>query len=161
MYGGDPQAQLRRLAKDLKDAGEKDLRKALYRNLNAAAAPLLEDVKREAAATLPRSGGAADRVAGAKYRSRVMSGIGNGGGAGGATTGVRLTGAEVGGAKVNLKKINRGILRHPLFGQRGQGQWFNTPVPPGFWDRPLRRGGPKARAAVIAAVDEMAARFYA
>lgn len=146
---GNPQEQLRRLARDLKYAGKRDLRRALYRNLNIAATPLLEDVKREAAATLPKSGGAADRVAGANYKSRVLPGN---------NPGVRLTGAEVGGAKVNLKKINAGVLRHPLFGDREH--WYDTPVPEGFWDRPLKRGARKAEAAAIAAIEEMAARFY-
>lgn len=144
------QRQLQALARDLKDAGEKDMRRALYKNLNAAAKPLLEDVKREAAATLPKSGGAADRVAGAKYGSRVLAGP---------NPGVKLRGVEVGSAKVNLRKIDRGILRHPLFGDRNH--WYNTNVTPGFWTRPLQAGAAKARVAVEKSIAEMALLFYA
>lgn len=147
---GNPQAQLRRLAKDLEEAGAVKLKRKLYRNMNAAAKVLLEDAKREAAATLPRSGGAADRVAGASYRSRILPGKD--------TPGVKLRGVEIGSAKVNLKKINRGVLRHPLFGDREH--WYDTPVRPGFWDRSMERGKPKAEEAVKAAIDEMVGEFY-
>lgn len=146
---GDPQRQLRKLAKDLKDAGEKDLRRALYRNINLAAKPLIADAKQEAAATLPKTGGAAQRVVDASFSTRVLVGK---------NPGVKLRGRDQQGRAVNLARVNKGILRHPLFGNRNY--WFNTIVPPGWWDRPMQRGKGKAETAVKLAIDEMVVKFY-
>lgn len=147
---GDPQAQLRKLAKDLKDAGEKDLRKALYRNLTLAARPLLEDAKREGGATTPHSGGAADRLLAAKFSARALLGMRN--------PGVKLRAIDSSGKSIDLRSLDRGRLRHPLFGNREH--WYNTAVTPGWWSRPMNAGKAQAERAVKLAIDEMVVKFY-
>ncbi len=52
-----------KLSKDLRAAGDKDLRKELYRGLQRATKPLKDAAKENARATLPRKGGLAAAAA--------------------------------------------------------------------------------------------------
>ncbi len=54
----------------------------------------------------------------------------------GATAGLRLTGTAKGvGRRRHIGTIDRGILRHPVYGHRGG--WVNQSVRPGFWRDPI------------------------
>lgn len=56
------QAELRALTRNLKEFGEKDIRREFYRALQKASRPMLAAAKTEAVASLPRGGGAGQHV---------------------------------------------------------------------------------------------------
>jgi hypothetical protein len=112
--------QLSQLARDLRAAGEKDLRRELLRGIQRAGKPLKAAARTAALTELPSRGGLAERVAGSRWAVKTRTA--------GRGVGVRVTGA----GDLDLRSLNRGRLRHPLYGKRGH--WFDQPVPPGWFD---------------------------
>lgn len=53
----------------------------------------------------------------------------------------------------DVASINRGVLRHPLYGNRHH--WYGQPVQPDFVTGPFRRNAPKIRRAVEQVLDDM------
>lgn len=109
---------------------------------------LQPDVKAEAAKTLPHGGGYAlvmSRSVQAKtsVRSTAMRII--------ATADVSARGK---GEDRDVSAVNRGRLRHPLFGRKRH--WFTTTVLPGFVDRPVDRAGDRIAEVVRDARDDVA-----
>lgn len=137
-------AELREVAIRLKAAGDVELWKTLQRNIRVATAPARPAIRAEARATLPKRGGLNEWVAGSSI-----------------TTGI-LTGRHTAGVKVTVRKrshnarmIDRGVVRHPLFGNRDH--WYTTQVQPGFASRPLNALRPAVAAACMVAMRETAA----
>lgn len=140
---------LARLARDLKRAGDVDLRRELLRAGRRMSAPIKAEVAASARTTLPRRGGLSTAVAAAKV-----------------TAATRLSGRDVGvtfstqWAGHDLEGIDRGLVRHPVYGNRRR--WVAQPVRPGYWTRAFE--GPGAAIAhelFLAAVDEIADRLAA
>jgi hypothetical protein len=150
---GDPAAELKKLAKDLKAAGNKDLRKELLEAGKRLKPKWKDAVTDRARSDLPSSGGLNDWVAG---RLSI-------------TAQTKLTGRDVGvrfktkrrgkGGLSDLSGINRGRTRAPLFGDRDH--WYLHPVPPGFADRAMEDMRPAARLEFLEAVDAVAKKFAA
>lgn len=57
-------------------------------------------------------------------------------------------------AQMDLASLNRGRLRHPLYGNREH--WYDQHVKPEFWDRAMRKGEDDVRKEVLAALDSVA-----
>lgn len=57
----------------------------------------------------------------------------------------------------DFKAIDKGILRHPLFGHRKY--WFNTIVPRYMLTKPVIRGKRKLQGRIIRSLDEVAAEI--
>jgi len=57
----------------------------------------------------------------------------------------------------DLVALNRGYLRHPLFGNRDF--WFEQSVEPGWWDRAMEEGQDDVRRELIEALDRVARRL--
>lgn len=159
---------LRDLGETCKLLGEdgKWLRKELFAGMQRASKLVKAAARQSAMDTLPRGGGLNTYVAGARLTTKVSIT--------GRQVGVRVLGsrqnvrsaaversrkahrkaARAAGQKVraskdpnptvDLRAIDRGRLRHPLFGARGQGQWFNQQVRPGWWTKAMT--GPAAKA---------------
>ena len=53
--------------------------------------------------------------------------------------------------QMDVASLNRGRLRHPLFGNRKH--WYDQAVKPGFWDDAMKRGEGETRRLVVAALD--------
>lgn len=180
---GDPALQLKKLARDLRQAGAVDLRKELYSGIQRAARPLIEVAKQSAAANLPQGGGR-----GARHftRSGKRGGLKTSGRAGrsgggsrkveslaqrvsgasfkvigktGANPGVVLTAVAASGRPINLSALDQGKLRHPLFGNKSH--WYPQQVAAGWWSNPMQAGIPAISAEVIGAIEKVAAKFYA
>lgn len=137
--------KLRRVARNLRTAGDKTLQAELYAGLNRAVKPLSESVIKDLELYLPR--GYAPLVAGST-RIRTT-------GARGRSVRVRVLATARGHAeKRDLAALNAGVLRHPVFGRhrfvkatrkskyrdiRKANPWAVTAVRPGFFDDPARR----------------------
>jgi len=135
--------QLERLYKRIKDVGDNELRKELLRGIRVAVKPITVAVKAAARSDLPQRGGLAAEMGRASITSRTR------------TTkskqhevGVRLIGQKEREASKSARKgkkgndrppsryldivaLDRGRLRHPLFGDRGH--WYEQQIKPGFW----------------------------
>ena len=180
---GDPAAQLRQLARDLRATGNVALRRELNKSLTVAAQPLIEAAKASAAGELPKGGGRGvrsfNRKTGAAQKRLKKKGFANRGGTSsrveslssrvvnakfkvkvkaGHNPGVVLTAAGSNGRKIDLKQLDSGVVRHPLFGNRKH--WYPQQVTPGWWSRPMEAGVPAVTVAVKAAVDKAVASFY-
>jgi len=136
--------ELREVALRLKAAGDLELWKQLQKTIRVATAPARPAIRAEARNTLPRKGGLNEWVAGSAIRTSVLYGR--------HTAGVKVTVSKRGH---NARDIDRGQVRHPLFGNREH--WYTTQVPPGFASRPLNALRPAVAAACMVAMRETAA----
>lgn len=135
--------QLERLGARLKDLGDKELRRELFSGITRATKPLKLAAKQSARAKLPKRGGLNELVASqAKLstRTRVT----------GKTVGVRLVAAL---GKTNLRLMDRGELRHPVYGNRAA--WVVQEVEPGWFSDPMHAGEPLVRREVLSALDDL------
>lgn len=135
------------LSKRLREAEARDLRRELYRGLNRAAKPPQAAARRKAATRLPKRGGYAARVAGARMSVKTR---------GGRDPSVRLT-ARAGRQQVDLRAADAGLIRHPVFDTRAK--WVLQRVNAGWWTDALNETAPQARQQMEAALDEVAAKL--
>lgn len=110
------------LSKALKHAGRTEMRKELHKGIRKAARPLIPKARKEARSKLPQRGGLAERVAREPARTQVRTG---------SDPGVRIViGTKRGGARAT----NRGLIRHPVF---GQDVWVEQRIEPGWFDNSM------------------------
>lgn len=130
-----------RASKALKAAGDKQLRRELHKGVKKAARPLIGQAKAAARQQLPKAGGLNKRVAGSPMRTKVSTGRNR--------YGVRI---EVVGVRGRAARAsNRGMIRHPVYGNRER--WVNQRVPKGWFDSTMRASAPAVRKEVQAAID--------
>ena len=122
---------LSRIARDLKQAGNGDLRKELLAGIRKPVKAAIPDVRTAAATDLPKRGGLAARVAKQKYAARTSLSR--------SEARVRL----VGSGMKELDTIDQGRVRHPVWGDRQV--WKSQRVTPGFFSGTLSRKGPAIR----------------
>lgn len=132
-----------KLSKALKAAGRKDLRKELNKGLKAAAKPLIGKTRAKARSTLPKKGGLAAAVAKTPQRVQVRTGAD--------TAGVRLV---VGKNGSGARGANRGVVRHPVFGNREN--WVDQKVPSGWFDDTVKAEAPEIRRELERTVETVA-----
>jgi len=133
-------AQLLRLSKALKNAGELELRKELNRGIRAAAKPLIGQARAEARRRLPQRGGLAQRVGRQPARVTVKTGQ---------TPGVQI----VVGKKGLAAAADAGVIRHPVF---GRGPFVSQQVPKGAFTDTFRDGAPTVLPEIEAAMERVA-----
>jgi hypothetical protein len=133
-------SQLDKVARQLKEAGDKGMRRELTRAVQEAGQPLKVAERRSAALSLPHRGGLAGIVAKGSVNLQTRLG---------ANPSVRLRYTS----KHDIKSMNAGRLRHPLWGNRSH--WFTQAIKPGWFDRPIEANAPQARKAVLAALDRI------
>ena len=132
------------LSKALKHAGRTELRKELNKAMRVGAKPLIPKARAEAMRRLPQRGGLAKQVA--KEPARVQTRTGK-------DPGVRVVvGKKRGGARM----ANRGVVRHPVFGNRGK--WVEQKVQPGWFDDPMEASAPEIRRALQQGIEDVAAK---
>lgn len=139
--------QFRELGRRLKEEGDrgKGLRRELFAAINDATVLLKEELVASALDTLPHRGGIGAVIAASRF-----------------TTSKRLAGNKAG---VSIKATNphsigtidRGRLRHPLFGNREH--WYTQAVKPGWWSNPTRKRGPVARRDIEKAMETVKERI--
>lgn len=132
-------------AKALKRYGDKDLRKELYTGINRAVKPLSEQVKTDTKNYFPRRY-AFELAKSLRIRARRRAGR---------DPSVRLVGQAKTpkGKERDLRSLNRGRLRHPLYGNRRY--WYDQEVSPNWWDEPLSQGADVVREEIVGVIDEV------
>lgn len=114
---------LQALARDLKAAGNKELSRELRRGIQRAAKPLKAGAKEAALEELPKSGGLAERVASSKFSTTTRLGTRN--------PSIRIVGrgneSTSGGGQLDLNSLDRGRIRHLVYGHR---PWQNQVIQP-------------------------------
>jgi len=120
--------ELRQLGAVLKGT-DKLIRKETLDSLKATTAPLGDAVSAEASSILPQRGGLAAKVAASRVTAKIRTS--------GRQAGVRL----VAKGRLEIDPIDRGIVRHPLFGNTSH--WYGQSVLPGWWSRPITDAAPR------------------
>lgn len=130
--------ELRYVAGQLRKAAASELRKELAKAQRRTFAPLQLEIKAQAIVSLPHRGGYAGVMARA-VKVSVRQNIAR-------RELVAVVYARGRGQQRDVRRVNRGELRHPVFGRdrltrKGVqlNPWAVTAVPPGFVDRPVRR----------------------
>lgn len=175
-------AEFHRLALDLQRAGAKGIQKRLYAALYRSTRPAISAARESAGETLPRGGGrgarrsrlvrtgtvtiegreyvrrrrktlsgfksesVADRVEAARYSVRRVPKRTN-------QAGIRVTATSRKGKSIDLDSLDRGRLRHPLFGNRRH--WYNQTVPAGWFTRPMAANADNVQRELEQAVREI------
>ena len=138
--------KLTKVAKALKQAGDKELSKELYSALNRATKPMRAEAKKSAERRLPRAGGLNKRVARARMSTRRRAGK---------NPGVKIvaTGMQ------QLALMDQGRLRHPVWGNRGR--WVNQPIPEaeGWFTEPMQEGKQTAQREIVRSLDQVAKKL--
>ena len=134
-----------RLARALKQVGDKELRTELYRGINRSVKPLTEAVKKETSSYFPRRY-AFELAKTLRVRATRRAGR---------NPSIRLRGTAKTprGKERDLASLNRGRLRHPLYGNRGF--WYDQEVPPNWWDDPLLEGVDQVREEIVNVIDDI------
>lgn len=99
--------------------------------------------RRKVGGSLAAGESLADRVAGATFVAKQSTGR---------NPGIRIVATEKRGKKIDLARLNKGEVRHPVFGRWRKG----TPtqrVTPGWFDRPIEANLDEFRKGILAAVD--------
>jgi hypothetical protein len=122
---------LERLVRDLKGFEDrKVVLRELRRNIRRPVPVVRKAIRARALDTLPSRGGL--NVWAASTRISVTIRVA------GRAAGVRLKGGRnSAGGRSDIKALDRGRVRHPSWGRRGAGQWFNQTVPAGFVTGPV------------------------
>lgn len=124
----------------LNEAGDRELRKAVYKGFRTAAVPLGDRMVARLAGDMPKRGGLSSLIARSKPSIRN------------ATTGknprVMITLRSPAGTK--LKPLDEGKVRHPVFARGGRDRvWVNQDVPARGATDAFEQGAPAVRAAII------------
>lgn len=137
--------ELAALTRRLKAAGNGGLKRDMLRGLRQGAKPLIAAAHESALENLPRRGGLAQQVADTKFAVRTRTAGGN--------PGVRI----VGPSTRHLKDMDRGRLRHPVFGH--QDRWVTQQIKPGWWTAALSARAPEVRQALLNVLAETARKL--
>jgi hypothetical protein len=139
------------LSEALRRYGVVELEQELFDGIVKSVEPLVEAVKKSLKNYLP------DRYAEELARTLVDKAVR----LAGTNPGVRLTAsAKTGrGKQRDLASLNRGRLRHPLYGNREW--WFDQEVKKGFWDEPLIDESDAVRAELVKVLDDIAGKLAA
>jgi hypothetical protein len=140
--------QLAAVAKAMKGA-DKQLKRETYAALNRTVKPLTQAVKDDTGRYLP---GAYAAVVSASLRIRAQRRGGRD-----PSLSLKATAKTKDGKAREVAALERGKLRHPLWGNRRH--WFNQAVRPGFWTEPLKDKAPAVRAQLVKVLDELAAKI--
>ena len=133
------------VAKQLRQVGDKELKKETYRGLRSAAKPLIADTREFARRVLPEEGHLNERVARSRFRVRVRTG--------------RDPGVSITATGLDKRLDTQGRLRHPTFGRRGRDDWKEQKVNPGWFHIPMRRGTPKVQRELVKVLDRVSKKL--
>ncbi|MFI6681873.1 hypothetical protein [Kribbella sp. NPDC050470] len=137
------------LGKALRKYGDKELRKELYAGINRAVKPLTESVKDSTTQYFPRRY-ALELAKYLRVRTRRRAGK---------DPAIYLVGRAKTkqGKDRDLASLNRGRLRHPLYGNRRY--WYDQDVDPNWWDDPLIQGSDQVREEIVNVLDDIGIRL--
>lgn len=142
-------ADLRRCADDLRKASRTDLLKEVLRGIGRAVGPIRKAVRTAAGTHLPS--GYAPVLLKSPLQLKTKSATGR-------TARVELTATAMGkGEKRDVASLDRGHLRHPLWGRRAH--WFDTGVKAGFVSDTVKSELPLVKKEIGAAIDAVVAKL--
>lgn len=133
---------LQRIADALAETGDKALINRVRKGLRDAGKPIGLRVLDRGADEMPHRKGLSDRI---KETGRVSVNSALNGRVANISVVLRTQGAD-------LRAMNRGNLRHPVFGNRAVWTW--QPVPSGSWSRAFEAERGEATAAVLKAAQD-------
>lgn len=133
------------LSKALRQVGDKELRRELFASLQRATKPTREKVRQSLASDLPQRGGLAALMAASRLSTRTR--------AGGRNPTVRIEAK----APHDLRGMDRGRLRHPVWGSRER--WADQSIEPGVFSRPIEEDAPAIRDELMAGMESVARKF--
>ncbi len=117
----------------------------MAREIRSAVPPIRAGVRANAATYLPKRGGFASIATRTNVRASVRRGA--------RTAGVRIIATRKGRLrKADTAAVNRGVLRHPLWGNRER--WYTTKVKAGFVTDAVAAGADEFRDACVRSVDK-------
>lgn len=115
----------------------------MYARIRAATLPARQAVQAEERSVLPRRGGFNEWIASARPSHSTLIGP--------RSAGVVIRQRRKGH---DFYSLNRGRLRHPLYGNREH--WYDQTIPAGWFERPLTAMAPEVRAACQIAMHDTA-----
>jgi hypothetical protein len=139
-------SELESIARHLRLAGDTELVRKLQKAMTDAVGPVKDEIRANLKPTLP------DRYAetlDADLTIRASS-------AAGTAPHVSVT-ANTRSKKRKLRRLDAGLLTHPLFGDREH--WYTQGIPsvrPGWFTRPAEAAVPRVREKILAALDDVA-----
>ena len=126
----------------LEAVGDGALQEKIYAKVEAAADEVKHKINDSARENLPKRGGLNEWIAIAPVFTRTKAGLHH-------DIAVFIIMTKQGH---DLRSINRGRLRHPVFGDKEN--WVNQEIKPGYFSNPIKKNLGKIRRSVIAAADE-------
>lgn len=135
--------QLHRLVREMKDAGDNEMRKKMLRGLREAGKPAGRQVQAAGLRKLPSRGGLAKLISGSKVAVRTR--------ASSKTASVKL---EQKLAGHDLKSIDKGRLRHPTYGHM---PWVLQPIQSGYFSDEVEDLAPEVQRRLMEVLDDIAA----
>lgn len=133
--------KLQRVARKLKETGDKELRKELYSGIQRAAKPVKAAMQAAARAQLPKAGGLNNFVADGKFSVSTKAG---------SNPGVTIKAKKGGGA-------DRGRIRHPVFGNKAV--QVTQQVDSGWFTQTGKDAAPVVRAELLKVIDDVARKI--
>lgn len=137
--------ELSKLASELQAIGDGALLKEAERTIRRVGEGAVAQVQLNAMRVLPKRGGANTWVANAPVRR------------------IPLLDEKRAGLLIRQTKrghdliaINRGLLRHPLFGNREH--WYTTNIPRDYFDAPIRAKAPEIERRLTSAIERLIAK---
>lgn len=134
--------KLEHLAYKLKETGNKEMRRELFRAVNRATKPMRDAARHAARENLPRRGGLNEWVAASKFSTSTRTGR---------DVRVAVKGNKSGH---DLRALDRGRLRHPLFGNRSA--WFTQEIRAGWFTEAMQRESPRVGRVLLTVFDVIA-----
>lgn len=156
----DGAAQLRAVAKAIKATGDKGLGREMSAGLRAATRPVQTAILAEADRVLPKRGGYRDTfTASVRFRNSVRAQA--------RQASVRLvTFGEGTSQRRDIRGLNKGDLRHPVYGRsrntrggRVPNPWTVTKIRAGFWDRGTNSAADAAEREMTKVLDDFASKL--
>lgn len=130
------------LSKRLREAGNKDLRRELFRGIQRTTKPVRLAMSAHAGRVLPQRGGLAAKMARSRFSTKTRTGRNPG-----VVIAVRNP--------IDVRSIDRGRVRHLTFGHR---PWKDQAVAPGAFTEPFEDAAPVVRRELLGAMAEVAGR---
>lgn len=153
--------QFQALARQLKAVGAKGLGREMAAGLRKATQQVGRAVDAEAGRVMPNRGGyRGELTRSLRHRTEVRTS--------GTQARLRMrTFADGQAQRRDVPSLNRGVLRHPVYGRfrRGRGgrraanPWAVTRISAGFWDRPTAEAMPAAQREMGRVLDAVAAKL--
>lgn len=140
--------RLVRLAAAIKQAGDPGLGRELNQAMQRAAKPLRRAARDGALQILPHRGGLDEAVAASSFSVQVRKT--------GDNAGIRVRGRKRG---LQLDRMDRGMVRHPVFGHRGRWVWQN--IRPGWFTKPMILESKNVRPELDKAMTDLARKLEA